>query len=187
MNQTTTPQIAPRQTFLSKLVDFARTGGGDVLHYSAPAQSTNLLTDRIKQALAQNETSTIKGNPYAFSQKSGKKMLGGALGKYQVTAGELKTYGPRFLGATITPQQFLASPSAQEKYIANKIEYYAKQGYTPQQIADIHRSGVTKAGNPGDNKYQSPTYVKRFNSFYFPPLTKGRSVPSATLNRSPLP
>lgn len=122
-------------------------------------------TDVFLEAVAHNETRSVD-NPYSYHKFSGNKHLGEDLGKYQVTEGELKAYAQRFLGFTPTTQEFLSSPEMQDIYMKNKYHYYLKQGYTPQQIADIHRKGFTNSSDPGSNKYQSPEYVKSFNSVF---------------------
>ena len=78
----------------------------------------------------------------------------------------MKTYGPRFLGQPIDAKTFLASTTAQDNYIKNMADYYNKQGYTPQQIADIHRRGYKKSGPAGSSQYQDPEYVNKFNTIY---------------------
>lgn len=168
---TTTPATStPKQSFINRVADFVKTGGGQTLTYQRQNPAPVIPIDRIREAIAHNETGIIKDNPYAFTQFSGKKALGGALGRYQVTAGELATYAPRFLGRTISPQEFVASPSAQDTYINNKIDFYAKQGHTPQEIADIHRRGITKAAPAGSGRYQDPEYVRKFESRFYPTL-----------------
>lgn len=129
-------------------------------------QAPSLDAMKFLAAIAANETGIVKGDPYKFAKPSGNKILGRDLGKYQVTEGELKTYGTRYLGAPITGNQFLASSTAQDKYVANKADYYTKQGYTPQQIADIHRRGYKKSGPAGSSQYQDPDYVNKFNTIY---------------------
>jgi len=122
--------------------------------------------DRILKAIANNETSTVKGDPYSFSKPSGNKALGNDLGKYQVTEGELKAYAGRYLGKPITSKEFLTNPTAQDTYMTNKINMLSKQGYTPPQIADIHRRGMTNSSAPGTTTYQDPVYVNKFNQTY---------------------
>lgn len=157
--------MEPKQNFLQKLID--KITPASVTTYTRPESVTPPL-DRQKflDALAHNETGIVKGDPYKFSQPSGNRKFGKALGKYQVTEGELKTYGPRYLGAPINSKQFLASSTAQDNYVANKALELNKQGYTPQQIADIHRRGIRKTGEPGSSIYQDPDYVNKFNQNY---------------------
>lgn len=155
-----------KQTFLQKLKDLVTLTSTQT--YTRPPAPAAPSLDRAKflAALAHNETGIVKGDPYKFKQPSGNRKFGQALGRYQVTEGELKTYGPRYLGAPITPVQFLASSTAQDNYVANKALELSKQGYTPQQIADIHRRGIRKTSEPGSSIYQDPDYVNKFNVNY---------------------
>ncbi len=148
----------PLQQFVDKLSGVSR--------YEAPAQSPQqVLSQKIRDAIAYNETRGVP-NAYSFSRSSGSKAVGRALGKYQVTEGELKTYGPKYLGQNITPEQFLASSTYQDNYMNGKIARLSAQGYTPHQIADIHRAGFTNSGPPGSTTYQNPAYVKSFDDAF---------------------
>lgn len=100
--------------------------------------------DKIQNTIADNETAGVKGDPYIFAQPSGVAAYGRAMGKYQVTEAELHTYAPRFLGQAITPAQFLASPHLQDMYMNHKISYLLNEGYTPEQVFDAHRGGMSK-------------------------------------------
>jgi hypothetical protein len=154
-----------KQSFLQRLMD--KITPAYVTTYTRPELVIPPL-DRTKflAALAANETGIVKGDPYKFKQPSGNKKFGQALGRYQVTEGELKTYGSRYLGQPISPSQFLASSTAQDNYVTNKALELSKQGYTPQQIADIHRRGIRKTSEPGSSIYQDPDYVNKFNVNY---------------------
>ncbi len=156
-----------KQNFIQRALGGLKERFGPV-HYTAPTpQPQNSLDmERFLAALAHNETGIVKGDKYKFNKPSGNPKLGRDLGKYQVTEGELKTYGPRYLGAPITADQFLASTTAQDRYVATKAKMLSEKGYTPQQIADIHRRGYTKSGPPGTNIYQDPKYVEKFNANY---------------------
>lgn len=154
----------PKQSFIDKIVQGAKNAFGPA-HYVAPTQPA-IPIDRVAQSIAHNETGVIQDNPYAFKQPSGNKKIGNALGKYQVTEGELKSYAPRYIGQPISSKEFLASTTAQDNYIKGKIKYYTDQGYTPQQVADIHRRGFSKSSAPGSNTYQDPDYVQKFNNTF---------------------
>lgn len=116
---------------------------------------------KFLNAIAYNETNTIK-EPYSYHKFSGSKTLGDDLGKYQVTEGELKTYGKRYLGRVPTKQEFLSSPELQDEYMTAKYNYLKGQGYSDAEIADIHRRGIKNAQPKGKDTYQSPEYVKSF-------------------------
>lgn len=120
----------------------------------------------MKDAIFYNETRGVKTDPYFFSRYSNKKTQGRSLGKYQITEGELRAYGKRYLGFVPTADQFLKNSRLQERYMDKKIGFLGSSGYTPQQIADIHFSGITNVSEPGSNKYQSPKYVASFDSVF---------------------
>lgn len=160
-----------KQNFIQKMVGGLKERFGPV-HYtrasstpSTPPANT-LDTARFLAAIAANETSIVKGDKYKFAKPSGNPALGRDLGKYQVTEGELKTYGKRYLGEPISGNNFLASSTAQDRYVATKAKMLSEKGYTPQQIADIHRRGYTKSSAPGTAIYQDPMYVEKFNANY---------------------
>ena len=135
------------------------------LHYVNP---TNQPLDRNKflSSLAINETGGVKGDPYKFSQPSGIVKYGKALGKYQITEANLKHDAPLYLGKSMTPAQFLASPEAQDNLVYNKSNMMHMRGYTPEQIVDIHNKGMTNSSAPGSTQYQNPDYVKKFSMNY---------------------
>lgn len=155
----------PKQSFISKLVEGIQNLG--TLHYVAPKETMPAVpVQKIAKSIANNETGIVQGDPYSFSQPSGNKQYGRALGKYQVTEGELKSYAPKYLGQAISGNDFLASSTAQDKYIQGKIQHYSSLGYSPEQIADIHRRGVTNSSDPGSTTYQDPGYVNKFDQTF---------------------
>ncbi len=157
----------PKQSFIQNLTDMVQHPFASVSRYEAPnPHPAHVLTGRIRNAIAYNESRGVPTDPYIFIKDSGNKNLGRALGKYQVTEGELKTYGGKYLGQNVTPQQFLGSRAFQDNYMNGKIARLTAQGYTPQQIADIHRAGFTNSGPPGSSTYQNPAYVNSFNRAY---------------------
>lgn len=93
---------------------------------------------------------------YSFRQPSGVKELGDALGAYQVTEGELKTYAKRWLGRAVDAAEFLASPEMQDEYMANKIDWLQAKGFTLPQIFAAHRGGFSNLDNKDGmvKKYQ---------------------------------
>ncbi len=127
------------------------------------AMGQKVDTGKILAAFAHNETGVIKKNPYGFSQPSGDKALGRALGKYQITEDLLKRHSPRYLGRAVSSEEFLKSPKLQDEFMANRIKYLMEQGYTIEQIADIHRHGSTN--EPGSRQYKRPEYVKKFSTY----------------------
>lgn len=124
---------------------------GDLLssHQTVTTGPAPMNPDYISQAIARNETGGVKGDPYAYSKPSGSKAMGYDLGKYQVTGGELGSYGKQFLGVTTTPQQFLADRALQDRYMRAKIQYLQQQGLGPEGIMALHAQGMTGWGDPG--------------------------------------
>lgn len=112
----------------------------------------------IRQAIGMAESRGEK-NPYQFSRFSGKNELGNALGKYQVTEGELKSYAKRYLGKDVTSQEFLTNPKFQDDYINNKVADQQKQGIGLDDIISNHRGGI----NSKVSDYQD--YVNSVKSF----------------------
>jgi hypothetical protein len=70
----------------------------------------------------------------------------GALGKYQVLPSNVPSWSQEALGYTITPAQFLASPTAQEKIVRYKLGGYFRS-YGPLGAASAWYSGSPKNVN----------------------------------------
>jgi hypothetical protein len=154
-----------KQNFLKRIIGGMKERFGPV-HYKAP-EKPSVDVEKFLAAIAKLETGGIKGDPSQFSKYSGNPKLGDDIGTYQITEGNLKTYGPRYFGGeTLNKRQFMASSTAPRRYMENMLKYYTEKGYTPPQIADIHRRGYSKSGAPGSTIYQSPEYVKKFNEHY---------------------
>lgn len=154
-----------KQSFIRKILNALQNKS--VTHYVRPEapKPTGPTAEQIAWAIRQNETRGVKGDPYRFSRFSGNKDLGLAIGAYQTTEGDLKSYAPRFIGQEITGKEFMASTTAQDNYMNNKIKFYREKGYTPEQISDIHRAGYTNSSPPGSTQYQNPRYVDSFKKF----------------------
>jgi hypothetical protein len=142
---------------------------GNTTTWTNPNARKGLDIDKFLKAIAANETSIIKSDPYLSSQYSGDESLGRAVGKYRVTQGDFDTYAPRYLGKGVTFKQFSIDPKLQDSYMTNKARLLYAQGYTPQQIADIHNKGIKNTGVPGSTTYQNPDYVNKFNIIYNAP------------------
>lgn len=135
---------------------------GNTTTYTFPTKpKPGIDTKKFLNAIAQNETSVVKGDPYSTWQPSGNQKMGKALGKYRVTEASLKEHSPTYIGRPVTTKEFLSSPGIQDQYMTKMATTLSGQGYTPQQIADVHRSGTTL-----ENGYNNPDYVNKFNSTY---------------------
>ena len=103
------------------------------------AKST-INPDKVIKALSYEE-SRGQSDPYTFNQPSGSKKLGRALGKYQVTEALLREKSRKYLGETVTPDEFMASSTLQEKFMKARVEDWIKRGFTLRQIFAAHRGG----------------------------------------------
>lgn len=84
--------------------------------------------------------------PYSFSQWSNKTLgpaspLGKALGKYQITEARLKEKSQDFLGKTVTPKEFLASPELQDAFIKAQVAWQKSMGLNDDEVLATHRFG----------------------------------------------
>ena len=95
----------------------------------------------MMEAIAFNETSIVKGNPYISKEFSGDNRLGMALGKYRVTEETLFRQSPKYLGRRVSTQEFLDSPQLQEEFMANRIGILRNKGISDQEIVAGHRLG----------------------------------------------
>jgi len=92
-----------------------------------------------------------------------------AYGKYQIMGNNIPSWTKEALGTAMTPQQFMASPEAQEKTAAFHLNKSLQAGYSPQDTASIWFSGrpQSKAGNARDAYGTTvPQYVNKFNQGY---------------------
>ena len=130
-------------------------------------------TSEIKRAIGDVETEKFITKPkerYVFRKFSKRPELGDSLGKYQVTEGELKTYGKRYLGKDITSEEFLADKNLQEKYMDNKIEAWKSQGIDIDNIIVNHRGGI----NAKVKDYQE--YVSKVKSKLKPEMSLMKQI-----------
>jgi hypothetical protein len=128
----------------------------NTVNYTAPTSTQPKLqtqspppqinTANVLNSIKYNETRGEK-NPYSYSRYSGSSIAGNALGAYQVTQGELNTYGQKFLGKAVTSQQFLSDPQLQDQYMQAKIQHGLQMGLTLPQIFATHRGGYTHPDN----------------------------------------
>src|SRR5579885_2495498 len=86
----------------------------------------------------QRATDAVENGGTGNYQQMGPATRGGAraLGRYQVMPASLAEWGPKYLGQSITPDQFLASPQLQDQL------YAARMGELTQKYGPI---GAAKA------------------------------------------
>jgi hypothetical protein len=105
-----------------------------------------------------------------------------AYGKYQVMGENIGPWTKEILGQPMTPEQFLASPEAQEKVFAGKFGQYLKQTGSPQDAASMWFTGRPAKGTENaqargaDGKPLGITgkeYVDRFTAGLSPAAGSG--------------
>lgn len=90
-----------------------------------------------------------------------------ALGKYQILASNVRPWSQEILGQPMTPQQFLASPQAQDMIASGKLQqYYDKTGNHADAVAMWH-SGQPYTGNTrADRNMTTKHYTNLVGSVY---------------------
>lgn len=97
-----------------------------------------------------------------------------AYGKYQVMGNNIPSWTKQALGKSLTPQEFLASPEAQEKVFEDQFARNTEKYGSAQDAASVWFSGkpLAKAGQRADVLGTTvPSYVNKFNAVY------GRQAP----------
>jgi hypothetical protein len=92
-----------------------------------------------------------------------------AYGKYQVMGANIPEWTQAALGRSMTPQEFLASPDAQEKVFAHRFGSYVDK-YGPEGAAKAWFAGEGGMNNPAATDPLGTSvseYARRFNA----PLT----------------
>lgn len=98
-----------------------------------------------------------------------------AYGKYQVMGSNIPVWTREILGQSMTPQQFLANPQAQDAVFQGKFSQYLNKYGNPEDAASVWFSGqpLSKAANRSDVfGTTGASYVQKFD---------------AALNRQPQP
>lgn len=111
----------------------------------------------FKQGIAGVESGS-NYNAIGPATKSGDK----AYGKYQVMGANISSWTKQALGYSMTPDQFLKSPDAQEKVFENQsLTNYAKYGNW-DDVASVWFSGRPLASNTSSDGYNTvPQYVSK--------------------------
>lgn len=92
-----------------------------------------------------------------------------ALGKYQVMPGNVASWTKEALGYSMTPQQFLKDPKAQDAVAEHRMGKLLAQYGNVEDVASVWFSGrpVARAGNAKDVLGTSvPQYIKNVRSIY---------------------
>jgi hypothetical protein len=133
---------------------------------SLPQITTPTLDGDIGRALNALGTIESSGNYHAIGPVTQKGNR--AYGKYQVMDFNIPSWTKEVLGTSMTPQEFLSNPDAQEAVAAAKMQsYYDKHG-TWEDAASIWFSGrpLSKAGNASDGFNTVPEYVTKFRRHF---------------------
>lgn len=163
MNQQMDKANAPQPAFSSDPLAAQRL--------PAPHEAYDI--ENLKHALESVETSTIpEEQRYTFHKQAGGGM-GYDLGRYQVTSGELASYGKKFLGRHVSPSQFLSSPQLQEEYITKKLSFLLDEGVPLRGVIALHSQGMTGWGDRdvvhgkiAKSNETRKSYVDRAHKFY---------------------
>ena len=94
-----------------------------------------------------------------------------AYGAYQIMGNNIGPWTKEVLGAPMSPQEFLASPQAQDAVFSTKFgQYEAKYG--PEGAARAWFAGPGNMNNPNasDGNTTVAQYAAKFNSLMAPPL-----------------
>lgn len=110
-----------------------------------PEEAYALATPEQLAALARGESGGSR-NPYGLETDTGKGFS--VLGKYQISEKNLPEWGPKWLGRTITKQEFLNNPEAQETMAKGQFGEYVDK-YGPGGASRAWFAGEGGMGRPG--------------------------------------
>lgn len=105
----------------------------------SPALDREDFTNRIVNVENEQAVATST-DPYPIIGHTGD------LGKYQVNPASLKDWSKHWLGKTMTPQEFLKDPKAQDKFFHEFLNVVDKYKLTPDEAAVAWHSGWGKLG-----------------------------------------
>ncbi len=137
------------------------------------------VMSRASKATASIESGSPKGNYRELGPiipKTGDR----AYGKYQVMGANLPEWSSKYLGRTLTPEQFLADPQAQEDLYKAKFGEYI-QKYGPEGAAKAWFAGEKGMKNPNAKDILGTTvqgYGQRFMKAYGPDDASVKAAPA---------
>lgn len=108
-----------------------------------------------------------------------------AYGKYQVLDSNIPTWTQEVLGQPMTPEQFLASPQAQEAVFQAKFGQYVQKYGSPEAASRAWFSGEGGMNNPGAADVNGMTvdrYGQKFAQAYGPGATGPTPPPAPPVN-----
>lgn len=125
------------------------------------AQASSVLPNvkQVAEAIAQIESSG-RYNAMGPKTRTGDR----AYGKYQVMGANIHSWTKQALGYSMTPQQFINNPKAQDAVAYNQMGKTLQQYKDPRQVASIWFSGRPMKGNVAQDVTGTsvPTYISRF-------------------------
>ena len=130
--------------------------------------STEPDIDRLMKAIGQYESS---GNYKALGPvlPSGSYAGDRAYGKYQVMGKNVPSWTKKALGKSMTPQQFLNDPEAQDAVARYYMGMHLDKYGTPEDVAAIWLSGKPMQGNQAVDLATGvsvPRYIKNVMKYY---------------------
>jgi hypothetical protein len=138
-------------------------GTGD---YVSPTNSLTGLMAQYADATAAVE-SRGSGDYSAIGPKVETGMYAGqsAIGRYQVMEGNISAWTTKYLGRTLTTQQFIDDTEAQDQVFAGKFGESIEEFGSPQDAASVWFSGQPMANNNNNDGFTSvPEYIVKFNT-----------------------
>lgn len=164
--------------------DLVPSGGGGGAALPAAGASGDVLS-RTKQAIGGMES----GNRYGAvgpDTGGGKK----AYGKYQVMDFNVGPWTQEALGRALTPEQFLASPQAQEAVADFKLGQYINQFGSPEAAARAWFAGAGGMNNASAKDVLGTSvqgYGQKFAQAFGPGATGGAQPPGIAQGDTALP
>jgi len=88
-----------------------------------------------------------------------------AYGRYQVMDFNIPAWTKKHVGRSMTPQEFLADPAAQDAVFNGEFGASVQKYGNPQDAASVWFSGQPQKGNNASDGYNTvPQYLKKFNA-----------------------
>jgi hypothetical protein len=156
-NQTGTEILTPDEYKERMRSKTTRGQAGEIAPAAAPmaaptGDATMDLVNRAKGGVANVESGSPQGNYGAIGPEVKRKSgVDHAYGKYQVMGANIPSWTKQALGKSMTPDEFLASPEAQEKVFEDQFTRNVKKYGNLEDAVSVWFSGrplaqATKAG-----------------------------------------
>jgi hypothetical protein len=150
-------------------------GGSELAPTSSPRPQPGLSgppiegdTKQALEALAAVE-SRGSGDYEAVGPEVKKGMYAGdrAYGRYQVMGKNIPSWTKEILGTSMTPEEFIRSPEAQDAVAAYRMNQAKEKHGTWEDAASVWFSGrpLKDAGNASDGYMTVPGYVHKFRKY----------------------